>query len=378
MKLGFNTKGNSQTSGRTTQAVDLGYLRNGVASTTRKYNYCKRTSSAPFYCLFNLPLPPPSPVPPLVDGNIQTIGCSDGNILMSTDGGDNFSVTLVSSSASFYCGIVSTNGKTQSFFDNSELKLYRYENLTNSWVLPTIPPTFPGFAPPCICSSYNGQTQTLCNNSSGDYGRTFNTNDVTPYAFALSSNDSGKNQVAISAVEIGIGVVQLSTDYGLSWNNQILNSFLSPTVPPGYQYAYISGCISGDSSVICIGTFEGIIVNSYDLGITWSQPVATTPGGPIGEIACSYDGNILVATNSWLINNLGQLFISTNKGLSFTVTASGATLIWTYIAVSKSGSVIVAIGNDNSGTYYYYKSVDKGINWSYKELGYPLYCVAIN
>ena len=57
MTLGFNTKGNSQTSGRTTQAVDLGYLRNRVASTTRKYNYCKRTSSAPFYCLFNLPLP---------------------------------------------------------------------------------------------------------------------------------------------------------------------------------------------------------------------------------------------------------------------------------------------------------------------------------
>ena len=38
-KLGFNTTGNSQTSGRTSTAVSLGKLRNTVGSTSRKFKY---------------------------------------------------------------------------------------------------------------------------------------------------------------------------------------------------------------------------------------------------------------------------------------------------------------------------------------------------
>ncbi len=38
MKLGFNTRGNTQTNNRTTQAISLGKLRNTLASTTRKLN----------------------------------------------------------------------------------------------------------------------------------------------------------------------------------------------------------------------------------------------------------------------------------------------------------------------------------------------------
>ena len=38
--MGFNTSGNNQTSGRTTNAVLLGKLRNTPGSISRKFKYC--------------------------------------------------------------------------------------------------------------------------------------------------------------------------------------------------------------------------------------------------------------------------------------------------------------------------------------------------
>jgi hypothetical protein len=59
MKLGFNTSGNSQTSGRTTQAIlGLGCLRNTKGSLTRKFKYCnERDRNYVFQCVFNQPIP---------------------------------------------------------------------------------------------------------------------------------------------------------------------------------------------------------------------------------------------------------------------------------------------------------------------------------
>lgn len=56
MKLGFNASGNNQTYRRTSTAVFLGNLRNTVASTTRKFKYCNKTSSdlnVTFDCVFD-------------------------------------------------------------------------------------------------------------------------------------------------------------------------------------------------------------------------------------------------------------------------------------------------------------------------------------
>jgi len=56
MTLGFNTKGNLQTQYRTTKSVSLGKLRNTIASTTRKYKFCNRSSpdlNFTFKCVFN-------------------------------------------------------------------------------------------------------------------------------------------------------------------------------------------------------------------------------------------------------------------------------------------------------------------------------------
>lgn len=62
--LGFNTSGNSQTSGRSTQSILLGKLRNTSGSTTRKFKYCNSHSpdlNYTFRCVFDIPNPPPLP-----------------------------------------------------------------------------------------------------------------------------------------------------------------------------------------------------------------------------------------------------------------------------------------------------------------------------
>ena len=72
MKLGFNTSGNSQTSGRTTQAIlGLGCLRNTKGSLTRKFKYCNaRDRNVVFQCVFNQPIP--APCPSITLANIAT------------------------------------------------------------------------------------------------------------------------------------------------------------------------------------------------------------------------------------------------------------------------------------------------------------------
>ena len=92
MKLGFNTSGNSQTSGRTTQAIlGLGCLRNTKGSLTRKFKYCnKRDRNVVFQCVFNQPIPAPT-CAILVSGNIaanmNTSGMSTITFISNNDDG---------------------------------------------------------------------------------------------------------------------------------------------------------------------------------------------------------------------------------------------------------------------------------------------------
>ena len=77
MNLGFNTSGNSQTSGRTTQAIlGLGCLRNTKGSLTRKFKYCNaRDRNVVFQCVFNQPIHQPCASVTLED--IATFGVYD-------------------------------------------------------------------------------------------------------------------------------------------------------------------------------------------------------------------------------------------------------------------------------------------------------------
>lgn len=55
--LGLNSSGNLNAyGGRNKYSVGLGKIRNTVGSINRPYQYCRRTSPDPFYCLFRFPI----------------------------------------------------------------------------------------------------------------------------------------------------------------------------------------------------------------------------------------------------------------------------------------------------------------------------------
>ena len=75
MTLGFNTKGNSQTSGRTSVAMGLGCLRNSKGSLTRVLNHCYATDrNVAFQCVFNQPVSYPPICPSIALADIATYG----------------------------------------------------------------------------------------------------------------------------------------------------------------------------------------------------------------------------------------------------------------------------------------------------------------
>lgn len=54
--LGLNSRGNLNAyGGRNKYSVGLGKIRNTIGSINRPYQYCSRTSSTPYYCLFRFP-----------------------------------------------------------------------------------------------------------------------------------------------------------------------------------------------------------------------------------------------------------------------------------------------------------------------------------
>lgn len=44
IRLGFNTRSNTQATGRTSNVVAIGKIRNTLASNSRKFSYCNRFS----------------------------------------------------------------------------------------------------------------------------------------------------------------------------------------------------------------------------------------------------------------------------------------------------------------------------------------------
>jgi len=91
MKLGFNTTGNIQTSGRTTPTVFLGKLRNTVASTTRKFKYCNKQSpdlNMTFNCVFNGLY---QPIDQPIDQSFDTYHILNGEVPLEEDNNNTYS-----------------------------------------------------------------------------------------------------------------------------------------------------------------------------------------------------------------------------------------------------------------------------------------------
>ena len=358
MKMGFNTTGNSSTSRRTAQAVNLGYLRNRIASTTRKFNYCKEHSANPSLCInqfVNI-----APQTQSTDGALQVMVNLGGRVLTSTDYGVSFCQFDVSGNPELGLVKTSYDGTHKVAIDDVSYNLYVFSN--NTWT--QTPNQFTN-----IDISSDGKYQTAINQSedtlyrSTDYGNNWAqvTSDVI-YQISISLSSSGQQQVIASVLDFGVGTIYKSNNYGITWTQTNIVT----------TNAWISANISGDGSIITAGSIqeftEGIIQYSLDNGTNWSTATVNwsteTPAEYrfAGNICSSYNGQYQAFIS--YITNLGGrpsfIYVSTDGGVTWNK-ANVPELTYTSIAISNSGKYISAVAKNNGATLFsYFRSVNYG------------------
>ena len=356
--MGFNTSGNSSTSRRTTQAVNLGYLRNRIASTTRKFNYCKEHSANPSLCInqfINI-----APQTQSTDGALQVMVDLDGFVFTSNDYGVSFYKFQVSGNPELGLVKTSYDGTHKVAISNTNGYLYLFSN--NTWTI--TPNQFFN-----IDISSDGKYQTATQGPfidtvyrSADYGNNWSPATSIPYKVSICLSSSGQQQVIASiAPAYGFGTVYKSNNYGITWTQTNIVTTNS----------WIYANISGDGSIITAGSFsqggDGIIQYSLDNGANWSTATVNwsteTPGGNrfAGNICSSYNGQYQAFISRFLLGAPPSfIYVSTDGGVTWNK-ANVPELIYTSIAISNSGKYISAVAKNNvSSLFYYFRSVNYG------------------
>lgn len=123
----------------------------------------------------------------------------------------------------------------------------------------------------------------------------------------------------------------------------------------GVGIAPFTAIASSDSGKILVAVDQGgLIVSSYDHGLTWlSHPGAGNYSWT--GVATSSDGSTMVAVSSD-----GVISVSTNQGQSWVAQPNAPKLNWTEVACAGGGLRMVAA----AATGQVYTSTDGGVTWS--------------
>ena len=173
----------------------------------------------------------------------------------------------------------------------------------------------------------------------------------------------GLNVVASSTngatvIMAGAGDFATSTNGGASWIDA------NPPVANGWAAVV---CSADGSKIFANGV--SFIAVSTDGGATWAQsdPSGVVWSDTVGSIACSADGNTLLAATGFGATIGGSIFVSTNAGLSWNQTTS-PTQFWSGVACSADGTRMAAAAPASTMAGVLrggiYTSIDAGASWT--------------
>lgn len=361
MQLGFNTRGNNQTSGRTALAVGLGKLRNSPGSRSRIFNYCNKNSpdlNSTFKCVFNIPDSTPNPFAYL-DGKYQ-IAVGDNAFAISKDFGVTWEQKQNFAGLNLRSVAVSNDGQyilagglnTPLFYSNNGGLTFsqKYTSTLYYWFE--------------IKMSKSGQYQTAIGPAntvfvSNNYGESFNEiiipNIGTSSSFLAMSYD-GKYQ-SITSANGNEQKIWISNNYGNNWTE------IDLTIPPLSFSGYIQGiAMSGNGQIqMAIGT-SGQILKSTDYGNTWNN-IFTISISELYFISISETGQYQLVPdyggNIWISNDYGNTFTN-NLNIDGMPQSSFGTKGWYPCGVSPIGKYQTVCDYDLG---YIYTSSDYGQNW---------------
>ena len=438
-KTGFNTTGNNQSSmsnynsGRSIYAVGLGRTRSTIGSITRKFNYCNLTApdlNVAFRCTFDLPNKPPVVEPDILpeSGNYITIVCQNGAILVSTDGGKNFTpkVTTPPISSLFQVSMSDT-GRYQLVSDadvDTENGVFISNDFGKTFLKPSSPPST-NLAFISLVVSRTGRFQTVISKQldnklyiSSDFGNTWKEPTVSPkivnpnfQIIAVSMNREGRLQICLCYEgSNNKSELFISRDFGITWeklkNSLFLGSLFSINLSDNAieEYGFITaGELTTDKQTkIHYGTLVRDIGGPTfsDWKISIINPIYYSSPS-IFNVVSDYFGRIQVAIGGY---SYGQLLNKSYVYISrdFAVTwrpadiPGGENLYWLSCSISKDGGKIVALACDAvlpqppltptydipnvNGNFYYYYSFDRGFTWKSTKLDnlYPGVGIYIN
>jgi photosystem II stability/assembly factor-like uncharacterized protein len=365
IRLGFNTRSNTQATGRTTNVVCLGKTRNTLASTTRKFNYCNRNSSnlaSTLRCVFDLPS---IPRPIFNDGQFQ-VAVGDNAFSISINYGRTWISKPEFAPYNLRSVAISNNGQyvlaggagTPLFYSNNGGQTFIQKFQPKSWFE--------------IKMSKSGQYQTAIGPIdeayvSNDYGNTFT-------VVSLSGIGSNTNFLAMSYDGKYQSITKLneiyrSDDYGLTWSTILINS------SPGLYGIAMSG--NGQIQISADGGGNGLIYKSTDYGLTWVNSFILQASNSFYFISISETGQyqLLPDYGNGGTSGGGNIWISNDYGNTYTnlINIDGQPQLvfgfrgWYPSAVSASGKYQTVcdydgLPGDNGG--YIYTSEDYGQNWT--------------
>jgi DNA-binding beta-propeller fold protein YncE len=205
--------------------------------------------------------------------------------------------------------------------------------------------------------------------TSSDTGVTWVSNNapVANWQSVASSADGTRLAAADSADR----VIYTSTNSGAVWTQ-------ATNAPKEFWYSIALSADGTKLAAVATGLFSGVggtnIYTSTDFGATWITNAA--PKGPSGtiqrnwvSIASSADGNKLVAAGGGY-NFPGYIFISTNSGAAWTLTATNilpsglSGRPWIYVASSADGSKLAAVSDATSPIGGVFISTNSGATWT--------------
>ncbi len=158
------------------------------------------------------------------------------------------------------------------------------------------------------------------------------------------------------------GVIAKTVDAGNTWSIANSPSFSTSWLDLVHFFNANDGVCMGDPA----GT-DFVIYTTANGGTTWTQvPVATLPNCLSGEASITnlYDafGNTI-----WFGTSSGRVYKSSDKGLTWTVSATGLGTSAIAKPVFKNASVGFVTGTQNASPYTYLgmkKTVDGGATWT--------------
>jgi hypothetical protein len=197
--------------------------------------------------------------------------------------------------------------------------------------------------------------------TSTDTGTTWVSNN-TPVLQSWESVASSADGTNLVAADLSANTIFTSTNAGATW--------MRPTHAPRLGWYSIASSADG-SKLAAVANGSTNIYTSTNFGATWiTNNVPRSPAGIQNDwtaIASSADGNKLIAAAGGNNGAPGYIFLSTNSGASWTVTAtnilpSHGDNKWISVASSADGSKLAAVSESGlpGGVI---TSTDSGATW---------------